>query len=97
MKLSIYALSVVAVLAVGGSALAANATTNGSANDDTGMASLGVDITGAGNTPDSVNSFVAGLSTVQQSGLRNGCQGIAADPTNANPKVVSFCTNLNGQ
>ena len=102
MKPSIYALSLVAVLAIGGSALAANVTTNGAATDsgsanDTGMASLGVDITGAGDTPASVHSFVASLSTDQQSGVKNGCQHIAADPTNASPKVVSFCDNLNAQ
>lgn len=102
MKPSTYALSLAAALAIGGSALAANVTTNGvapasnSAND-TGMASLGVDITGAGNTPASVHSFVASLSTDQQSGIKNGCQRIATDPTNASPNVVSFCDNLNAQ
>lgn len=98
MKPAIYALSLVAALAMGGSALAANgaATDTGSAND-TGMASLGVDITSAGNTPAAVHSFVAGLSTDQQSGIKNGCQQIAANPTNASPKVVTFCDNLNAQ
>ena len=102
MKSSIYALSLVAALAIGGSALAENVTTNGSSPDsnsanDTGMATLGLDITGAGNTPADVHSFVAGLSTDQQSGIKNGCQSIATNPTNANPAVVSFCQNLNAQ
>lgn len=98
MRPSIYAWSLIAVLATGGSALAASgsATDSGGAND-TGMASLGVDITGAGNTPDSVSTFVAGLSAEQQTGVRNGCQSIAANPAKASPQVASFCTNLNGQ
>jgi hypothetical protein len=100
MKLSIYTLSMLAAFAVGGSALAATATTNGPAAagtaDMTGMASLGVDISAAGTTPDSVATFVGGLSTDQQSGVKNGCQSIVANPTAASPNVLGFCKNLNG-
>jgi len=51
---------------------------------------------GLGTTPDSVSTFVSGLSAEQQSGVKNGCQGIAANPTSANANVLSFCKNLNG-
>jgi hypothetical protein len=95
MKRSIYTLSMLAVLAVSGSALAANAGAPDAA-DTTGMASLGVDISAAGTTPDSVSTFVSGLSAEQQSGVKNGCQVIAANPTSANANVLSFCKNLNG-
>jgi hypothetical protein len=99
MKHSIYTLSMLAALAVGGSALAANATTGAAATgsaDVTGMASLGVDISTAGHTPDSVSTFVSHLSAEQQSGVKNGCHSIIANPTTAGPNVLSFCKNLGG-
>ncbi len=105
MKLShgIYALSVAAGLAIGGSALAATATgttpdqSNDPTRDTTGMAALGVDISNAGTTPDSVKAFVNGLTADQQTGITTGCQSVLANPANASQSVQSFCQALNGQ
>jgi hypothetical protein len=103
MKLSnaISAVSVVALLAFSGAALAAEATTNDQGSQDikldaTGKIALGVDISGAGNTPDSVKAYVAGLSADQQTGITNGCKEVQASAATSNADVLTFCNNLLG-
>ncbi len=108
MKLS-YALSTLAVaaaLSIGSTAFAASPAGDASksggnlsnpATDDTGMASLGVDISGAGNTPAQVHAFVSGLPASQQTSVQSGCQSITATPGSASQTVQSFCQNLNSQ
>ncbi|MEJ0013562.1 MAG: hypothetical protein WDM94_13265 [Bauldia sp.] len=67
-----------------------------SANTDlTGRAVLGIDISNAGNTPETVQNFFAGLSSDDQTGLRATCSRVLSDGSAVgNLGVIQFCQNL---
>jgi hypothetical protein len=98
------ALSVAALLTLGTAAMAIEPpppTTTQDANapvlpemDPSGFTFFGFDIEGAGNTPDAVKSFIAGLTPEQQRNVDVGCSNVLSDPSLAtNTSVVQFCHN----
>jgi hypothetical protein len=101
----IIALSLAAMFAGGASALAeeVSTTTNTTsdtmildpATDQTGAAIFGFDISHAGNTPDAVQQFLAGLSPDQQQSVQTGCVDVLKDAAvQQNSTVVMFCHNV---
>lgn len=97
--------SVAAMLAIAGPAIAQDANPPvaqdepGSPNtdpltDETGMASLGIDISAAGTSPESVQAFLATLAPDVQTKVMNGCATINQDSTTVNARVASFCQAL---
>ncbi len=92
------ALSVAALLTLGSSAMAVQPNSNvfDPTLDETGFQTFGVNIAFAGNTPEAVKNFVAGLTPDQQQRISTGCGDVLSDATMArNFTVTSFCKNLN--
>ncbi len=98
------ALSFAALLALGTSAMAVEpdpipttVTPDASldaSTDTTGFRTFGFSIAFAGNTPDAVKNFVAGLTPDQQRSVNVGCASVLDDASMAsNTTVVSFCHN----
>ena len=66
-------------------------------NDDTGLSSLGVDISRVGGGAAAVGDFLAGLSPDAQRGVIGGCRtAVNSGGSGYSPAVVGFCrTALN--
>jgi hypothetical protein len=71
----------------------ANANANGTVSTDHGMSALGVDISQAGDTTNSVQSFTSNLTSDQQAQLKTRCDKVLASPSSANSDVLAFCKN----
>jgi hypothetical protein len=82
--------------ALGASAALAAAATATGADDQTGFTTLGIDISGAGRSPASVQQFLAGLAPDTQRSLLSGCQTAIANPVSYAPNVVAFCETATG-
>ena len=65
-------------------------------DDETGLTTLGIDISRAGGTPETVNQFIAGLTPEGQRGVLNGCQTALAQSAGYAQSVISFCQNALG-
>jgi hypothetical protein len=102
--------SAAALLLFGGSAIAqdvvdpdmtddtTDTSTTGPTEDETGFAVFGVDISAAGSSTASVQTFVAGLSAEQQTAINATCENRVSE-TDASPvhqNVTSFCELLLG-
>ena len=74
-------------------ALGASTSALAAWDDETGLTSLGIDISRAGSTPEAVNQFIAGLNPEGQRSVLNGCQTAVADSVGYAPPVISFCEN----
>ncbi len=74
-----------------------NSDTKGGLQDDTGMATLGVDISAAGSTKSEIDTFVAALPADQAEKVKTGCDTVVANQDNQNPKVLSFCQAVTGK
>jgi hypothetical protein len=59
--------------------------------DDTGITQLGVDIQGAGSTPENIREFLAGLPTGQAPTVRTACEYTVAHQVYQDQNVLSFC------
>lgn len=73
-----------------------SSTSGGGPADETGLTTLGIDISRAGGTPDSVQQFIAGLNVEAQRGVVNGCQTALANPVSYSGSVLAFCQNAVG-
>ena len=60
-------------------------------SDPTGKASLGVDISNAGNDKASQEKFVEALPSTQQSNVKKVCVVAVAEPDKHAAEVVHFC------
>ena len=60
---------------------------------DNGTNDLGIDITQAGSTPDSIHRFLAGLAPDTRRIVERACQRVLRVQVNISPPVVSFCYN----
>jgi hypothetical protein len=88
-------LALAAVLVAGGPALAmSHPTAKDPSTDSTGYMALGVDITTAGNSPQSVGAFLNDLPAHERRTLVYGCRSIAESPAFANQRVLQFCSTL---
>lgn len=74
-----------------GSALAATG-----ADDESGFTTLGIDISGAGSSAESVHQFLAGLAPDTRRELLGGCQTAVSYPVSYAPNVVAFCATATG-
>lgn len=95
------AIAVVGALGAVTPAFAQSAFDNGPAamngpSDQTGLTSLGIDISRAGGSPEAVQQFIAGLNSEAQRGVLNGCQTAIANPVSYSTGVLSFCQNAVG-
>jgi hypothetical protein len=103
---AIFALSLAAVFAGGASAMAADSTSDNvnntnddqsimdPATDQTGAAIFGFTIANAGNTPEAVQQFLAGLTPEQRQSVQTGCTDVLKDGSlQSNTTVVTFCHN----
>lgn len=91
--------ALVAALGIAAPALAEttfDSTSGGGPADQTGLTTLGIDITRAGSTPDSVHQFIAGLNVEAQQSVISGCQTAVANPVSYAGSVISFCENAIG-
>jgi hypothetical protein len=59
--------------------------------DDTGITQLGVDIQGAGSTPENIREFLAGLPGGQAATVRIACAYTVAHQVYQDQNVLSFC------
>jgi hypothetical protein len=59
--------------------------------DVSGQATLGVDISTAGNTPETQAQFYASLTAEQKADLKTKCQAVIANPSNYSAEVSAFC------
>ena len=59
--------------------------------DDTGITQLGVDIQGAGSTPENIREFLAGLPAGQAPTVRTACEYTVAHQVYQDQDVLSFC------
>ncbi len=87
-------LTAIVALAAGlgsGAALAASGP-----DDTTGLTSLGIDISRAGGSSESVQQFLAGLAPDTQRAVLSGCQTALANPSTYAPNVIAFCQTANG-
>jgi hypothetical protein len=87
-------LAMAALIAAATPALAHGTGPRGPAADNTGIVSLGVDITLAGTSPESVGDFLTALPKVRQRSLVYACRSIEAAPLFANRRVLGFCNVL---
>jgi len=71
-------------------------TTMNGPSDQTGLTSLGIDISRAGGSPEAVAQFIAGLNYEAQRGVLHGCQTAIANPVSYSTGVLSFCQNAVG-
>ena len=80
-------------LVVCGPALAgfAGSPTKDPSTDNSGFMALGVDISPAGNTPQSVGAFFDTLPKARQRSLVYGCRSTLEAPAYANRDVLRFC------
>ena len=62
--------------------------------DDTGMMTLGIDITKGGATSASVKAYNATLAADAQAKLKTNCTVVVANKATANAKTVKFCEDL---
>ena len=86
---SIFALT--AALGAASPALAASGP-----DDQTGLSTIGVDISRAGGSADSVQQFLAGLARDTQNLLLNGCQSAIANQAGYAANVIAFCETATG-
>jgi hypothetical protein len=84
-------LAMAALIAAAGPALAHGTGPRGPAADNSGIVSLGVDITLAGTSPESIGAFFSALPNVRQRSLVYGCRSIKTAPQFANRRVLQFC------
>lgn len=88
------------ILALSGAAFAQDATTpatsgsdtTGGVADDTGMSTLGIDI-----TQYDAAKGMAGIPADQQAQVQAGCDTVIANQANQNAAVLSFCQKLTGK
>jgi hypothetical protein len=59
--------------------------------DDTGLSTLGVDISGAGSTPAHIHEFLAGLPGNQAAQIKTACDYMVGHQVYQNQSVLSFC------
>ena len=76
--------------------LFSDTTTMGGPADQTGLTSLGIDISRAGGSPELVQQFIAGLNPEAQRGVLNGCQTAIANPVSYSTSVLAFCQTAVG-
>lgn len=96
-----FASAVAVVAALGASpAFAQNlfddTTNQGGPSDQTGLTSIGIDISRAGGSPEAVQQFIAGLNPEAQRGVLNGCQTAIANPVSYSTSVLAFCDTAVG-
>jgi len=86
-------LAIVAAVVVLGAApaLANRPDSKDPSTDGTGKMALGVDITSAGNTEQTVGAFYNDLPAHERRTLVYGCRSIAEAPAFANQHVLQFC------
>jgi hypothetical protein len=97
--------SVAAMLAFSGTAWAVEATattgtTEGSktgTQDISGMATLGVDISGAGTTSANVKLFLAAMPAADAAKLVAGCETVIANQADRSASVLTFCQAATGK
>ncbi len=87
------AASLATMLVFSGAAIAAN--TNDT--DHNGMKSLGIDISSAGSTPESIKTFMASLTPDQAAKVKTGCETVVANQANQVAEVLSFCQAYTGK
>ena len=58
---------------------------------DNGVTDLGIDITQAGSTPQSIQRFLASLNPEARRAVEGACARIRANQASAAPPVVAFC------
>lgn len=85
-------LSTVAFVAALGAVSPALAASNGPA-DETGLTTLGIDISGVGGSSQAAQQFIAGLNADAQRSVINGCQTALANPVSYSGSVLAFCEN----
>jgi hypothetical protein len=90
-------LSFTAVLAVAAPSLSFANSSSDPANDDTGQASLGIDISTAGDNPAEVHQFLGTLASDTRREVLGGCETILSGPADTAANVVSFCENATDQ
>lgn len=88
--------SFTAALALSGAAFAVEASSTLSGmQDESGMATLGVDIRGVDAS--NMDSFMAGIPAESQASVKKGCETVVANQANQNPTVLGFCQALTGK
>jgi hypothetical protein len=85
-----------AALALAASLLAVPALASDAPNpigplDQTGVTTLGVDISRAGATPEGVQRFLAWLGPDSAHGVVDNCSQALSNPTRYHPFVINFC------
>ncbi len=90
-------LSVSTVVGLAGPAMALNSDNNSGPADDTGMTTLGIDISRAGGSSASVQQFLAQLPANTRDSVLNGCQSaVASNDASFHPAVLAFCRTAVG-
>jgi hypothetical protein len=84
---------ITAILALS-AALGASTSALAGWDDETGLSSIGVDITRAGSSPEAVSNFIATLNPEGQRGLINGCQTAVVQPAGYHENVIGFCQTV---
>jgi hypothetical protein len=72
-------------------ALPASAHAPYASDDNTGMSTLGVDISGVGSDPSSVYQFLSQLSPDARQAVIGGCRTYLGAQEDAAPTVIPFC------
>jgi hypothetical protein len=86
-------LTAIAALAAG---IGATAPALASLLDETGLNSLGIDISHVGAGPESAQQFIAGLAPDTQRAVLNGCQTAVTFPVSYPHEVRVFCQDAIG-
>jgi hypothetical protein len=71
------------------------ATTNTNVDDSHGVNSIGIDIRGAGGSPQAIQAFLSKLSPETVRGVVAGCQNAVNNPNTYPQDVQSFCVGVN--
>jgi len=78
-------------VANGDASATTSANANASVSADGGVSALGVNISAAGDTSTSVQSFNNNLTTEQQANIQARCKTTMAHPDMANSDVLAYC------
>jgi hypothetical protein len=65
-------------------------------DDETGLTSLGIDISRAGSSPEAISTFIAGLNPEGQRGVLHGCEAAVSQPAGFHENVIGFCQTVVG-
>ena len=88
------ALAFTGALLAASSAFASSTQSTTTIDDSHGLNSIGIDVRGAGGSPEAIQQFLSRLSPETVRGVVNGCQNAVNSPSYSQ-EVQSFCVGVN--